>query len=42
MQHLIARELINNPSFNDRDLKQLGYTLIENHDYGSNDENQAA
>ena len=42
MQHLIARELINNPSFNNRDLEQLGYTLVENHDYGSNDENQAA
>jgi hypothetical protein len=42
MQHLIARELINNPSFNNRDLEQFGYTLIENHDYGSNDENQAA
>jgi hypothetical protein len=42
MQHLIARELIKSPVFNDRDLEQLGFTLIENHDYGSNDENQAA
>jgi hypothetical protein len=37
MQHLIARELIKNPTFNDRDLEQFGYTLIENHDYGSNE-----
>ena len=37
MQHLIARELIKSPVFNDRDLEQLGYTLIENHDYGSNE-----
>jgi hypothetical protein len=42
MQHLIASELIKSPVFNDRDLEQLGYTLIENHDYGSNDEKQAA
>jgi hypothetical protein len=38
MQHLIARELIKNPVFNDRDLEQLGYTLIENHNYNSSDE----
>ena len=38
MQHLIARELIKNPIFNDRDLEQLGYTLIENHKYNSSDE----
>ena len=38
MQHLIARELIKNPIFNDRDLEQLGYTLIENHNYNSSDE----
>ena len=31
MQHLIARKLINNPSFNNRDFEQFGYTLIENH-----------
>ena len=40
MQHLIARELISNPTFNDRDLEQLGYILIENHDYGNNNETQ--
>jgi len=38
MQHLIARELIKNPIFNDRDLEQLGYTLIENHNYNTSDE----
>ena len=38
MQHLIAKELIKNPIFNDRDLEQLGYTLIENHNYNSSDE----
>ena len=42
MQHLIARELINNPSFNDRDLEQLGYTLIENHKYKSDDDESSA
>ena len=38
MQHLIPRELIKNPIFNDRDLEQLGYTLIENHNYNTSDE----
>ena len=41
MQHQIARELIANPSFNNRDLEPMGYILVEKHDYGNSTQDAA-
>ena len=38
MQHAIASELIANPSFNNRELETMGYILIENHNYNTQEE----
>ena len=42
MQHAIARELIANPSFNNRELETMGYVLVEKHNYSTDAQDVAA